>query len=310
VIVIVLSSAALTPGSAGCTLRGVVSEVAAFLLDPPVWLAILAAVLYRRGRWRRLTVAGAEPTSTVTTGRAAAFFVGLAVIVAALTGPVDRYSDTLFWVHMTQHVLLAMVAAPLIVIGAPWMPVWRPIPLRIRRAVARGLWVEPWSAGLRRRIAWLALPWPAFVAFNANLLVWHLPALYDRTLRYEALHYLEHGLLLATAIVFWSQIVPSPPFEPRLRGFWRIGYLTAAQVPSWLLAVTLAFWPSPLYSHYVHVADRPTGISALADQQLAAGVMWVPASLPIALAIYLAVYSWLGEDDAPPRRRRAAGSRP
>ena len=278
------------------------SEVA-FVLEPPVWLAVLAAVVYRRGSRRPVTLVGARRTSVIRIGRAAAFYAGLAVTVAALAGPIGRYADMLFWVHMTQHVLLVMVAAPLIVIGAPWMPLWRPIPLRARRALARHLWVEQWSAGLRRGVALVTLPWPAFVAFNANLLIWHLPALYDRALRYPALHYLEHGLLLATAILFWAQIVPSPPLAPRLYGFWRIGYLTAAQVPSWLLAVTLAFWPAPLYAHYIHLANRPTGISALTDQQLAAGVMWVPASIPLALAIYLAIYSWVGEEDAPPRRR-------
>lgn len=68
----------------------------------------------------------------------------------------------------------------------------------------------------------------------------------------------------------------------------------------WVLAVVIAMAPSPLYAHYADLARRPLGLSALADQQLAAGIMWVPASVPWIVVALACVYGWLG----PEGRRR------
>jgi cytochrome c oxidase assembly factor CtaG len=232
---------------------------------------LVAAVLYalgRRGRDSRR--------------RDVCFYTGLLVIVAAIDSPVDRYADRLFWAHMVQHVLLTMVAPPLILLGRPWPRSVRALPLSARRAIARGL----------HACRALAAPLVAFVLFNAVLLAWHLPALFDLTLRNEAVHDLEHALFFTTALLFWAHLTPTSR-RPRLSAAQRVAYGVGAILVSWVLAVVLGFASHPLYGHYAALAHRPGGLTALADQQLAAGIMWVPASIPYTIAVLVAAYDLL-----------------
>jgi cytochrome c oxidase assembly factor CtaG len=212
----------------------------------------------------------------------ASFYGGLIVLVAAIDSPVDTYADRLFWVHMVQHVLLTMVAPPLILLGRPWPRSVRALPLGVRRVVARGL----------HSCRVVATPLVAFVLFNGVLLAWHLPALFDLTLRNEGVHDLEHALFFVTAMLFWTHLAPTSR-RPRLRASQRIAYGVGAILVSWVLAVVLGFASHPLYGQYAALAHRPGGLSALADQQLAAGIMWVPASIPFTIAVLAAAYNLL-----------------
>jgi cytochrome c oxidase assembly factor CtaG len=219
--------------------------------------------------------------------RDASFYAGLGTLVVAIAGPVDDYADRLFFVHMTQHVLITMVAPPLLLIGRPWPRLSRPLPPPLRRRVARAA-----HAG-QRTLSPVASPLPAFALFNGVLLAWHLPALYDLTLRNQVVHDLEHMLFFATALLFWAHLVPTGR-RPRLSEAQRIAYGSGAILVSWALAVALGLSSRPLYETYANLAHRPLGLSALADQQLAAGVMWVPASIPFTVAVFVAAYAWLG----------------
>ena len=194
---------------------------------------------------------------------------------------------------MVQHVLLLMVAAPLMVLARPWIRLWRCLPLDARRALARGLSRGPRAAPLRwltRTIGGAAV---SFVLFAGVLLAWHVPALFDATLRSSALHALEHTLFFCTALLFWKQVIHSPPLHARLGDAHRVLYVVGGMIVSWALAVVLALASHPLYAFYAHQASRPGGISALADQQLAAGVMWVPGSITFAIVIFAYVHRWL-----------------
>lgn len=280
------------------------------LLSPPVLGVAVAAALYWRGSRRRLRAVDSRRRS-LRRWRTAAFVGALATVLVALAGPIDRLADDLFWVHMLQHVLLVMVAAPLLVLAAPWHELWRPLPLGLRRGVAKPIARRRWAAPLRRAGASLARPIPAWIAFNANLLLWHWPGLYDLALRDEWVHDLEHVLFLATAVLFWAQVWDSPPLRTRLSPFGRVVYVTAATVPSWLLAVILAMASTPLYPAYAGGAGRPWGMSALTDQQLAAGMMWGPGAIPFSVAVFVGIYRWLQTEGqvAAPRRARLAGRR-
>jgi cytochrome c oxidase assembly factor CtaG len=210
------------------------------------------------------------------------FYAGIASVVLAIVGPVDDYADRLFWVHMTQHVLLTMVAPPLLLLGRPWPRTLRPLSLRVRRVVARAL----------HACRLLASPAIAFVLFNGVLIAWHVPALYDATLRNPWVHDLEHLLFFLTAMLFWTHLVPLSR-RPRLSDAWRAAYGVGAILTTWALAVVLGLASDPLYAHYAALAHRPGGLSALADQQLAAGIMWVPASIPLTVAVFVAAYRFL-----------------
>jgi cytochrome c oxidase assembly factor CtaG len=230
-----------------------------------------AAALYALGRRERDSAR-----------REACFYGGLVVVVVAIDSPVDTYADRLFWVHMVQHVLLTMVAPPLILLARPWPRSVRALPVGARRVIARGL----------HSVRVLASPPVAFVLFNGVLLAWHLPVLFDLTLRNQAVHDLEHALFFVTALLFWVHLAPTSR-RPRLGAAQRAAYGVGAILVSWVLAVVLGFASHPLYAHYAALAHRPGGVSALADQQLAAGIMWVPASIPFTIAVLVAAYNLL-----------------
>src|SRR5262249_22695045 len=130
-------------------------------------------------------------------------------------------------------------------------------------------------------------------AFNVVFVAWHIPAAYDLTLRSPPVHALEHAMFFAVGLLFWTRVIDSPPWRSPLGAPARAAYLGSAMVVSWILAIVLAVAASPLYSAYASEASRPGGISALADQQIAAGVMWVPGSIPFTIAMLAIVYRWL-----------------
>jgi putative membrane protein len=278
-------------------------------------LALVCAALalhHLEGERRAARLRGG-PRDRLARTRAASFYAGLLTIFIALAPPIDSLSQKLFWVHMFQHVLLLTVAAPLIVLGAPWMSIWRPLPLGFRRTVARTVARAPSLRPLRALARALGRPLGAWLAFSLGLVLWHIPAAYDATLHSDAVHALEHTTFLLFGILLWAQVLASPPLRLRLGALDRVYYIAAAAVVGWVISLVLAFAPTPLYPAYAQLIDRPGGISALADQQLAAGVMLVPGSLTMTLFVFIGLYRWLGQDDdtlrrRDPRRRTPAGA--
>src|SRR5947209_3465512 len=147
-------------------------------IEPPLAYVVLAGFLYWYGGRSRRTPA--EGLRTV------AFLAGLATIVIALDSPIDHYADTLFWAHMTQHVLLLTLAPPLILLGQPWPRMWRALPRSWRTNLGRTLASSRAAAPLRR----IARPWSAWLVFNGAIVVWHIPGAYDLTLSSGVVHQL------------------------------------------------------------------------------------------------------------------------
>ena len=275
-----------------------------WLLQPALLASLVTTALYALGARRRLRLVGAA--SSEWRWRGACFLAGVASIVLVLSPRYDPWADELLWAHMLQHIVLMSVAPPLIVLCAPWIPVWRGLPLSLRRPLARFAVGLP--AVVRAGFRALRDPYVVFVLGSVDLAVWHLPALYDLTLRSSAVHYTEHASFVVLGLLFWLQVLDSPPLHPRLEGLWRVGYTTAASAAGWLLALVLAFDPSPLYGAYAAVAHRPGGLSALADQGLAAGVMLGIGSIPYAIAVFVGIYEWLDEERPRRTRRRATAA--
>jgi cytochrome c oxidase assembly factor CtaG len=238
--------------------------------------------------------------------RSGCFYAGLAVVVIALNSPLESLSSQLFWAHMIQHVLLLVVAPPLLALARPWMRLWRALPLTDRRVLSRALVAGRPAAPLRALSRAAGRPAVSLVLFSGVLLAWHIPALFDQTLRSSSLHALEHLSFFATALLFWKQVIPSPPLRAPLTDVWRAGYVVAAMVVCWALAVVLAIEPHALYAHYAHEASRPGGITALADQQIAAGIMWVPGSISFLIVLFVQIHRWLTPPANAPRSPRLA----
>ena len=274
------------------------TSFAAWPIEPPFFAVLVAALLYWLGGRRRVS----GPHGYEQAGRTLAFSLGLLAILVAVDSPLDPLADTLFAAHMAQHVLLIAVAPPLLIVSAPWMRIWQPLPLEVRRTIARTLARSPRLGWLRTLAHAVGHPLCAWTLASTTLVVWHIPALYDLTLRNDAVHQLEHALFFFTALLFWGAVIDSPPFRTRLDWVHRGAFVISGMLVGWVLAVVLAFATGPLYPAYAHLPHRPGGLSEMGDQALAAGVMWVPGSLAYSIAFVVFAYRWLG----PPAARSPA----
>jgi len=239
-------------------------------MDPlPLVACGTAAVLYalgRRGRpraWREMS-----------------FYSGVALAFVVLERPFDDWADTWLSAHMAQHIVLMTVVPPLVVLGRPWPRMWLTFPLSTRRAVGGALSRSP---SFRRVAGFAKVPWVALAVQSAMVGLWHVPRLYDAAAGSEWIHIVEHVCFVAPALVFWGALLDAPPVRARIDHLHRAIWFTAAMIPSWILAVVLAFAPAPLYAAY----------PSMTDQQLAAGIMWVPGSLTYFVAAITFFYFWL-----------------
>ena len=248
----------------------------------------VAAALYALGGRGRI-----GSTSRGRRWREASFYLGVVTVFVALEPPFDNWADTSFALHMTQHVLLISVASPLLVLGRPWPRMWMPFPAHARRTAARGLARGRWSAPLRVTARTLTKPPVAVAVLAAVLALWHLPSLYDAAASNEGIHLLEHTCFVAAALLFWGPLLEAPPVRARIDHLRRAGWFAAGAVPGWILAIVLANASHPLYPFYATLGHRAFGLSAIADQQIGAGVMWVPGGLAFLVAFIVYVYRWL-----------------
>ncbi len=282
-------------------------------IPPIVLIACLAAeVLYFRGWCVLIKGARAKETArTISSPALGSFEVGIYqrhiwlwrgiffvcaifVVLLATSAPVDTLSSRLFWVHMVQHLLLLVVMAPLLVAAAPLLPLWLGLPRQARRLIKLPATL-PTRRAFYRAVYWL-LHRPAIscALLIIGTWVWHWPPLYDLALTNVIIHdWCEHSTFLVVSVLFWAQVIPSPPFHPPLGYLGRMGCVGVAIVQNLMLAVLLGFAPIPLYAPYAHLITLPGELSALQDQQLGAGIMWTAGDLPFGIAFSILVQRWL-----------------
>jgi cytochrome c oxidase assembly factor CtaG len=256
--------------------------------DPSLFYVVPAAILYAQGSRPR----AGRPSAL----QAVAFYAGLLAIVLAVDSPIDAYADELLWAHMAQHILLLTVAPPLILLGRPWPTMWRALPLRWRTELARAVANSRLAAPLRA----LARPLAAWILFTATIVAWHIPAAYDLTERNGVVHALEHAMFFFIGLLFWARVIDVGPLRPRLQWPARLAYIVGAMIVGWVLSIIFVVAPEPIYQHYANLATRPGGISALTDQQLAGGMMWVGGSIAFTIALLVGLYRWVAPE--PPAR--------
>jgi len=244
-----------------------------------------------------------HPGSPVPVARTVAFMGGLVTIAIALMSGIERYDTTLFSIHMVEHLLLMLVAAPLLVLAAPITQILRFASPRVRKRVILPIL----GSG---PVAALAHPVVAWLAFTLVLWVSHFSSLFEAALENQAVHDFEHVLYLGAALLFWWPVIALDPAPHRLNHPARIGYLLLQMPLSSFLAMAVLFTDAPLYSHYATLGS-PYGISALADQQLAAGIMWIVSDVVFIGSILLLVGRWMRheERDAVAADRRADPAR-
>jgi cytochrome c oxidase assembly factor CtaG len=214
-------------------------------------------------------------------GHLAAFFGGLTAIAGALESPLHALGAQLLQAHMVQHLLLMMVAPPLIWLGAPLLPMLQGLPRGIRRR-----WVWPFVSWppLTYTGQWLVRPSVAWFIFVGSTWAWHTPALYERALTSEFWHHAQHVCFLATALAFWWPVVQPWPSRPIVPPWAIVLYLILADLQNTVLCAWLVFAERLIYPSYAAV-PRLWGISALNDQAAAGAIMWVPGSVAFLLPV-------------------------
>ncbi|HUJ34764.1 MAG TPA: cytochrome c oxidase assembly protein [Solirubrobacteraceae bacterium] len=219
--------------------------------------------------------------------RTVSFVAGVGCVVLALQSGIDAYDDRMLSVHMVQHMLLLLVAPPLVLGGRPLVLALRSLPPRHRRSLARAVGSGRTYTG----------PVPALGLFGAAVVLTHLPSFYDATLRHSALHYAEHALYLTAGLLMWSPLLDGDPApRHRLNGLGKLVYLIAAMMPMALVGAYLNRDATLVYAAYGPPA-RALGISALSDQARAGAIMWVVGnSIMVAVGLWAAVAAMVSEE--------------
>jgi putative membrane protein len=234
----------------------------------PVLLVVIffIALVYVRG-WLHLR---STSLNAIAAWRAGSFLLGLFLIWAAMASPIAALDEQLLTVHMVQHLLLMTLAAPLIWLGAPVMPLLRGLPRGFVQAVVAPLFRWPLVQRLGRTLAQPALCW---LAATAALVIWHVPSVFTLGFKSGGWHIVEHASFLVTGLLFWWPVVKPWPGVSRWPELSIILYLFLATLPCDILSGFLVFCDRVVYPVYFY-ASRPFGLSALADQQCAGALMW------------------------------------
>ena len=246
--------------------------------DPFVVLAA-AVVLWHEIGLRRLARRSRPERTRQRRLRSLWFYSGLAVLLLAVTSPIDYWADDYFFVHMIQHLLLMFAAPSLIVAGAPWQPLldglnWA-LPGRSGRSVTRGVLAGGWSRPLRAVGGFFVRPWVSVALFSAVMIFWHLPGPYDLAENNQAVHiWLMHASFFTAGVLFWLQFIPSPPFRRRMPLVSQAAALLGTNFVMIFIAMALSIFAShSVYSVYDHVPG--VTLPPFADQQIGAAILWV-----------------------------------
>lgn len=286
------------------TLSGVLTT---WSLDPLPWVGVLFAGGAYLLAVRRVNAA--HPRVPVPRWRIAAYLAGLVVILVALGSAVDAFADDLLTVHMVQHLLLTMVAPPLLLLGASLT-----LLLRVASPSARHRFILPVLHSRIVRV--IGSPVFAWSFFTAVLLIAHFTPLYEATLEDSTVHIGEHVLFITAGLLFWWPIVGADPSPWRLGYGSRLAYVGFQMPIGAAVGLTIYFAPTVLYAYYA-TTERTWGPDPLTDQQIGGIVMWGAGDLVLLAVIPLLIWAWMRADvrrsiqlDARSARRLAASPPP
>lgn len=235
-------------------------------LLPLISLSLLL-VVYLRG-WR---LAARTRSHELPAWRAWCFVGGVLAVWIALASPIDALDDYLLTAHMIQHFILMSVAPPLIVLGAPAVPMLRGLPRWLVRLLSRPVFQARWFRGLTH---FLTHPMTAWLLMNVAYLGWHLPAMFELTFESENIHDFEHACFFFTSLGFWWVVLQPWPARARWPRWTVIPYLLSSDILNTILSATLAFSGKILYPSYA-LAPRICSLTPLKDQVAAGAEMWV-----------------------------------
>jgi len=257
--------------------------------EPAVVISlILTAWLYFFGLSRLWKATGTD--RGVHKWEAWSYAAGWLALFIALVSPLHSWGQVLFSAHMTQHEVLMLVSAPLLVLGRPIVPFLHALPLTwARRATGlsrSNLWQAIWR--------FLTIPFIAWLLHAIVLWVWHIPSLFDATLQSQSIHAIQHISFLFSALLFWWAL-----FRAKNSAFnYGLGvlYLFTTALHSGLLGALLTFAPTSWYPAYANLTES-WGLTPLQDQQLGGLIMWIPSGVVYIVAGLAVFAAWLSESE-------------
>lgn len=262
-----------------------------------IMVLLLAGTLFVRG-WVQLH---RRSQHLARPWRLVAYLSGLLVIALALMSPIDTLVQQLFFVHMIQHLLLIMVAPPLLLIVNPLPFTLWGLPDRWRHRVGGWLGRALHRNGrFRPQLRSATAPGTVWLFSVISILLWHDPNAYNAALRHNLIHDAEHLMFFAAGMAFWWRITGAGPRIYKQSGLvGRIIFVLAAVPPNMALGATLAFIDAPVYTYYTAV-PRLWGLSALTDQRIGGLIMWIPGSMMYIIAALILSGRILGREEAKP----------
>ncbi len=266
-------------------------------LEPGIVIPLaLSALLYARGVARLWRGGAGRGVSRIDAG---CFAAGWLALVVALVSPLHPWGSVLFSAHMTQHEILMLVAAPLLVLGRPMVATLKALPAGWARAMVHWSRTPAWS----RLWHLLTNPFAAWPIHAGVLWAWHIPILFQATLDDEFVHALQHLSFLLSSLLFWWALLHGA--DRRVRFGVGVAYLFTTAVHSGLLGALITLAKTVWYPAY-SLTTASWGLTPLEDQQLGGLIMWIPAC-SVYLVAGLALFAgWLREAGRSSRKWEAA----
>jgi putative membrane protein len=263
------------PGTVALLHIGARLSLTSFSVHPSTVIGIAALAILYEWAARRFV----SPTAPQQPRRVL-FHGGLAILFFALNGWLHDLSDGyLFSAHMVQHLLLALVVAPLLLLGVTGEMLRPALALR----------------GVAPAARWLTKPTHCFAIFNVVLAAWHLPPLYNYALSHHPVHIVQHLMFLAASVIMWWPVLSPLPELPRLSFPGQMLYLFLMSIPMAIVSVYIAYADSVLYPLYAS-APRVWGITPMNDQLLGGLIMWIPGGLFFYSVISVVFFRWQQRD--------------
>jgi putative membrane protein len=255
----------------------------AFEPHPEVWLLVgLLGAAYAIAVVRVGPRLAPVKTAVVTPLQVVCFSSGLLALLVASDWPIhDLGEGYLFSVHMVQHLVYSILAAPLLLLGTPtWM--------------ARALLSPP---RLLRSVRWLARFLPATILFNVVVIITHIPVVVDAALHNGLIHFSLHALVFCSALIVWMPLASPLPEVPRLVPLLRMLFLFLQAVVPTIPATFLTFGDHPLYPYYNHVPRLYDGLSAMEDMRIAGLEMKIGAGVVLWVIIAIVFFRWFNTEE-------------
>lgn len=264
----------------------------AWELRPEILVVLLpAGILYTLG-WRRLRQQSSYGR-LATWPRLTAYLGGLWIVALSLMSPIDALGGQLFFMHMIQHMLYIMFAAPLLWLAEPFPVILWALPYRARYSVGR---LFMGDSAFRRVIAFATSPGATWLLFITIYLGWHDPTAYNAALYYGWVHDIQHITFFGAGMLYWWPVIGAAPhIHSHFPGWAKLPYLIGTIPPNMFVGISIAFATDVRYTYYESV-PRIWGFTVMQDQQLAGAIMWIPGSMMFIIAALIVLAGLFGKE--------------